>query len=260
MSLKRPSIPAQLARSLFQVRHYRAAIVALRIVRRPISFLMGYAFGAGKYPTTIEIKTPNGVISLDVRSWHDLRTIHEIFCAGDYRVDSCGEVIVDFGSNIGISAAYFLSRNPNSFIYLFEPLPTNVETLKVNMQRQFPGRYALEETAVGLEDGRLEFGWEATGRLGGLGMKTGKYISVDVRKSTDLLAQIIGMHGKIDVLKVDIETMEKEITESISIEQARRIHTIFVECPFEANPLLSTHDMKINGTVSCFVRRTTQAA
>ncbi len=39
-------------------------------------------------------------------------------------------VVVDFGSNIGISALYFLTRNQDIKVYLFEPVPQNILRLK----------------------------------------------------------------------------------------------------------------------------------
>ena len=41
---------------------------------------------------------------------------------------------VDFGSNIGISALYFLTRNPSVQVYLFEPVPSNIERLRENLK------------------------------------------------------------------------------------------------------------------------------
>ena len=255
----RPGIASRLLRSLVHGRHYRSMIVSMGVVRRPLSFWAGYGLGWGEYPATVEVKTPTGTLPLKVNSWHDLRTIHEIFCASDYAAKPSDKVIVDYGSNIGISAAYFLSRNTDSFIYLFEPVPQNLQLLKTNMER-FAGRYSLHEVAVGLEDGQMEFGWEATGRLGGLGQKTGNYMTVEVRKSKDILNSILKIHGEIDILKIDIETLEKEITEDLPKEIAEKIKTLYVEYPFKANPLSATHHMNRFSTLSCFVRKNPERA
>jgi FkbM family methyltransferase len=246
--------PTRVVRALLQPRHYRSALAAVAIVRRPLSFLARYALGLGRYPSTVELKTPIGIVRLVVNSWHDLRTIHEIFCAGDYRAGPADKIIVDYGSNIGVSAAYFLSRSTDSFAYLFEPLPRNLDTLKVNLQ-QFRGRYELEEVAVGLENGRMEFGWEPTGRYGGLGRQTGNYITVDVRRSNDILDRVIAARHRIDILKIDIETLERELTEDISQETAARIGTVVVEYRFDGNALATTHDMTAYGTISRFTRK-----
>ncbi len=44
-------------------------------------------------------------------------------------------VVVDIGSNIGISALYFLTRNPACRCWLYEPVPRNVERLRANLRR-----------------------------------------------------------------------------------------------------------------------------
>jgi len=45
---------------------------------------------------------------------------YEIFCRLDYLAKTDIKVVVDIGSNIGISALYFLSRNKQAKCYLFE--------------------------------------------------------------------------------------------------------------------------------------------
>ena len=246
--------PLKVLHAFMQPRHYHSAAAAVRTVRRPFFFLARYALGIGRYPATIALRTPIGTLSLAVNSWHDLRTIHEIFCAGDYDATASDEVIVDYGSNIGVSAAYFLSRSPDSFVYLFEPLPRNLDTLRANLA-QFAGRYALEDVAVGLEDGKLEFGWEPTGRYGGIGRKTGNYITVDVKSSNSILRRIVEERGRIDILKIDVETLEHELTEGIPPEVAAKIRTVFVEYTFKSNVLHRTHDLTHYGTISRFDRK-----
>lgn len=241
-------------RALFHLRHYRAALAATAIVKQPIRFLTQYALGQGSFPSQVSISTPIGNVALTVNTWHDLRTIHEIFCAEDYASTASDNVIVDYGSNIGISGAYFLSRGPNSFCYLFEPLPFNVKTLRQNLQ-PFDGRYSLTEAAVGLDDGACEFGWEPTGRYGGLTQKTGNYVVVEVQKSQRVLQNIIDKHGQIDILKVDIEGLEQAIVEDIPVQMAQVIRTLHVEHLFSTNPLYQTHHISVSGSVTRFTRK-----
>ncbi len=235
----------------FRPRQYRGAIAAVGICGRPLDFLRRYAAASGNYPTSIPLRTPTGQVSLEVYSWHDARTIHEIFLVEDYRLEAPANVIVDYGSNIGISAAYFLSRHEGSYAYLFEPVPSNIERLRKNL-RPFEGRYHLEDVAVGLEDGRVSFGIEETGRYGGINQKTGKYLSVASRDSNTILAEILARHGKIDVLKIDVETMEQALVEHLTPELASRINLLLVESHFDNNPLAGSHTSTENGTVTRF--------
>lgn len=243
--------------ALSQKRHYLAAYNMLRVYEHPVDAFGRYLFGRGQYPADIRINTPVGPVTLTVYSHHDILTVNEIFCRLDYRASERDRVIVDFGSNVGISATYFLTTAPNSFVYLFEPLPSNIHRLRGNLGR-FETRYALQEIAVGSVDGEVEFGWEETGRYGGVGLKTGRYLSVPCRDSNSILEEIIARQGWIDILKIDIETLEQQVTERIPVEIARKIERIYVEYTFDSNPLDRTHDHRQRGTVAQFVNKEPQ--
>jgi FkbM family methyltransferase len=233
--------------------HYVAAVNMFRVYRKPFEMFRRYLLGQGTYPAVVEVKSPIGELSLNVYSAHDVVTVNEVFCRRDYRAERTDRIFVDFGSNIGISAAYFLSRNSDGFAYLFEPLARNIERLKRNLTR-FEGRYELHEVAVGEQEGQVEFGWEETGRYGGVGKRTGQYVSVPCVDSNDALEQILSKHGRIDVLKIDIEALERQITERIPAKLAANILKLFVEFPFEANPLQYTHSHRRYSSVAQFFR------
>ncbi len=241
-------------KALFERRHYHAALNMARLYERPAEMFRRYLTGRGDYPFTTRVKTPSGRLDLRLYTPHDVLTVNEIFCREDYRADADDKVVVDFGSNIGISAAYFLSRGQNVHAYLFEPLPSNVERLQTNLAR-FTDRYTLEQVAVGPEEGEVEFGWEETGRYGGVGAATGKSISVMCRNSTKVLEEVISAHGQIDVLKVDIETLEEAVIGDIPPSLARHIRKIYVEYDFGENPLAGTHTYAQYGQIAQFFRQ-----
>jgi hypothetical protein len=141
------------AASMFNRCHYIAAGNMLGVYDNPLDGFARYLFSLGKYPTTILVNTSLGKCRLNVYSHHDVLTTNEAFCRHDYPATKVDHVIVDFGSNIGISAAYFLTTSPDCHTYLFEPLASNIEKLKLNL-RPFDGRYTLHEAAVGLAAGR----------------------------------------------------------------------------------------------------------
>lgn len=239
----------------FQRRHYVAFGNILARTRNPVEFLGRYLFRGGEYPTTLEVRTPRAPrLPITIYSSEDVQTINEIFCRADYHVDGSEAVIVDFGSNIGISALYWLNFAPDAFLYLYEPLPMNIERLKKQL-RGSEARYELHEVAVGLSQGEVEFGYEPSGRYGGIGRANMPKISVPCVDSNAELARIVERHGRIDVLKIDIETMEKAVTERIPPELARHIGRLFVEYPFRENPLTATHNMTVDGDISVFTRR-----
>jgi FkbM family methyltransferase len=242
--------------ALFRPQHYIAFRNMLRVYRDPADAFGRYLLGRGQYPADIVVDTPIGPLTLTTYSHHDILTVNEIFCRHDYQAAAGDRVIVDFGSNIGISAAYFLAAAPRSFVYLFEPLPSNIDRLRANLH-PFEGRYSLEEVAVGPADGEVEFGWEETGRYGGVGLRTGKYVSVICRDTNKILKEILQRHGRIDILKVDIETLEQQVTERIPVATAHGIDRIYVEYTFESNPLEQTHSYRQYGSVAQFLNKET---
>jgi FkbM family methyltransferase len=243
----------KVAKALFERRHYHAALKMVRLYDQPVQMFRRYLTEAGDYPFTARVKTPSGLLSLQLFTPHDVLTVNEIFCREDYLADGDDEVVVDFGSNIGISAAYFLSRGPKVHTYLFEPLPANIERLHTNLD-SYRDRYTLEQVAVGPADGEVEFGWEETGRYGGVGAATGQTIVVKSRNSTTVLEEVIANKGRIDVLKVDIEGLEDTVIGDIPETLARQINKIYVEYNFGVNPLASTHALTQYGEIAQFVR------
>lgn len=244
-----------LAKSVLQRRHYTAARNMVRRYRHPAQMFVRYLTGSGTYPGTVEVRTPLSWLELHLYTPHDLLTVNEIFCRDDYYADAADKVIVDFGSNIGISAAYFLTRTPDAFAYLFEPLPSNITKLRTNLAA-FEDRYLLEEVAVGPEDGEVRFGWEETGRYGGVNAEFGNSLTVMCRSSKTVLENVVAKHGRIDILKVDIETLEEAVVNDIPVELARNINKIYVEFVFETNPLAETHTLTHYGDIAQFVRKT----
>lgn len=240
----------RVAEAVLQRRHYIAAINMVRLYDHPVDMFRRYLSRGGEYPHTVRVRTPQSEISLRLYSPDDLLTVNEIFCRDDYHADVSDKVIVDFGSNIGISAAYFLTRNPSAYVYLFEPLPTNVTRLRDNLQ-QFDGRYELQEVAVGLTEGQVEFGWEESGRYGGIDRTTlGNTLTVPCVYSRAVLENVIAKHGRIDILKVDIEGLEPAVIADIPVELARKIKKLYVEERFEANPLPQTHSWVQYGDIA----------
>lgn len=244
---------SKIVKAVFQARYYRAAVNTFFRYERPIDAMRRYLFGAGSYPVSIRIKTPLGWIEPVLYSYHDILTVNEIFCREDYRCPSDSKTIVDFGSNIGISALYFLTGNRHAFTYLFEPLPQNAERLRKNLH-DFESRYEFSPVAVALNDGEAEFGYEETGRYGGLGVAHEKRLRVPCRAANEILEEVVNRHGEIDVLKIDIEALEREILVNIPLQILERIKNIYMEVEpmFEHNPLPLIHTFRRHGNVARF--------
>ena len=242
----------KIADALVRRRNYIAAINMMRLYERPLDTFRRYLTRAGEYPHTIRVQTPLSEVELRLYSHDDLLTVNEIFCRDDYYAEVSDKVIVDFGSNIGFSAAYFLTRTPWAYAYLFEPLPSNIARLHSNLQ-PFNGRYELHEVAVTLSDGEVEFGWEPTGRYGGVNNNhLDNVITVPSVNSLTVLDGVLTKHGHIDVLKIDIEGLEATVVGNIPLEMARKIRKLYVEGIFETNPLPQTHSLVHYGGIAQF--------
>ena len=223
--------------ALFKKSFYLAFINILIYFKSPLKVLIRYVFEVGNYPQQFYVDTPLGVQEITAFSHHDLITLVECFGKLDYRVPKDVSVVVDFGSNIGVSALYFLTRNASVKVYLFEPVPRNLQRLKENL-KGFEKRYVLSECAIGVEGGKLDFACEDTGRYGGL-MKesaehfpqwpTNKVIQVQVLPANYSLGEILKNHQYIDIVKIDVEGYENKILSHLRTDIFLRIGRIYAE-------------------------------
>ncbi|HBW17011.1 MAG TPA: hypothetical protein DEF41_13040 [Desulfovibrio sp.] len=222
--------------------HYRALFNMVLVCCNPFDFFMRYLFKTGLYPCDVKLRCGNSIVHAVAYTWDDILTINEIFFRRDYPSSKNNRVIVDFGSNIGLSALFFAIQSPQSHLFLYEPLPLNTRRLKKHLA-EFIERYTLHEKAVAPRGGIFEFGWEETGRYGGIGIDHGKSIPVIALNAKDELKKVIDEYGKIDILKIDIERLEEDIIASVPISIWRCIDSVYVEYPFSSNPLWQTHVM-----------------
>ena len=199
-----------------------------RRYRHPLDGARRYFTPGGSYPHRCEVRTPLGIVAPTLHSQHDMITVNEVFCREDYRVGDEAEVIVDVGSNIGISALYFLTRSERARAWLYEPVPRNVERLRENLSG-FEGRWRLDEAAVADRDGEETFSIEPTGRYGGLGSGHAESITVRVRHIDGVLREVLEAEGRIDVLKLDTEGVEARTLAAASPELLSRAGVIFAE-------------------------------
>jgi FkbM family methyltransferase len=187
-----------------------------------------YLLGRGSYPYACEISTPEGPIAPTLFSGHDMWTVNEVFCRRDYGDDPDVRTVVDIGSNIGISALYFLTRNPHARIWLHEPVPANVDRLRRNLEGR-ETRYSLTEAAVAPQAGRARFGVEHSGRYGGIGVEAGTTIEAECVGINEVLEEVFASASTIDVLKIDTEGSELGILRAIRPELLGRVRTAYLE-------------------------------
>jgi FkbM family methyltransferase len=206
-------------------------VALARMPRRylhPVDGARRYFTPGGAYPHRFEVRTPLGVVAPELHSQHDMITVNEIFCREDYRVGVEAEVVVDVGSNIGISALYFLTRSPGARVWLYEPVPRNVERLRENLTG-LEDRWRLDQVAVADREGEEVFSVEPTGRYGGLGGEHAESIPVRVRHIDDVLREVLDEEPRIDVLKLDTEGVEARTLAATDPVLLSQLRVIFAE-------------------------------
>ncbi|HEX3976530.1 MAG TPA: FkbM family methyltransferase [Solirubrobacteraceae bacterium] len=224
-----------IARALLEPGQYAAVA---RMARRYPAFadvLKRYLLGGGDYPYACRVRTPLGIVAPVTYTHHDIFTVQEVFGREDYRAGDELRVAVDVGSNIGISALYFLTRNPQARCYLYEPVPRNLERLRDNLAG-YGDRYQVEDVAVASAGGTVAFTVEPFGRYGGIGVPGDEHIEVRCRAIADVLDEVLEREGRIDLLKIDTEGAELDTVRAIRADQLSLIDKICFETSAPYNP------------------------
>jgi len=198
-------------------------------------FIQGYILQVGKYPCYLYLKTPLGIQSIELLNSLDTFTVNEIFCWEIYYINREPKVIVDFGSNIGVSEIYFLTRNDKNIVYGFEPVPQLYQQLEKNTAG-FASRVFNQNFAVDVESGMANMGIEQSGRYGGIGLIQESQITVKT------IAADLAVHKQIDLLKIDIEGVEERVLNSLDVNVLSKIKCIYVESG--ANDKLMPQNLK----------------
>ncbi len=132
-------------------------------------------------------------------------------------------VIIDCGSNIGLSIIYIKKICPDATVIAFEPDERNFELLQKNVNSFQLSNVTLHKSAVWISNEPLQF--SVTGTMGSsitTATETGKTVTVQGFRLKDLLTK------KVDFLKIDIEGAEYEVLKDIA-PQLQFVHNLFIE-------------------------------
>ena len=132
---------------LFEIQNYKAIINFFHVHQKPLVALLNEVFSLGKYPKILYFNSPTGPKNVTLYSENDLSTFNLIFCRKDYLYRKKHTIILDIGSNIGLSSIYWLTRNTKTIVHCYEPSTDNFEKLKKNLQN-FKGRFFIYKKAV----------------------------------------------------------------------------------------------------------------
>lgn len=144
------------------------------------------------------------------RPYEVLHTFEEIFVTEIYKFKSknAAPVIIDCGSNIGISLLYFKSLFPEAKILAFEPDSENFKLLKKNIEQNSLKNIFLFQKAVWINDNGVVF--EEKGSEGSRvadQMESQRGTRVETVRFSTLLQN----EDSIDFLKMDIEGAEYKV-------------------------------------------------
>lgn len=180
--------------------------------------------------STIKIKVPFLKHSLYLRSGtSDISVFNQIFLHGEYenKYRIVPNIIVDCGANIGLSSVFFINEFPNARIIAIEPEKSNFEMLLKNAEKY----QNIECLNYGIWSKSCNLLIENNGS-GNWGFTT-KEVDFDddrVIKSISI-EDILALKDidYIDILKIDIESAEKEVFENISKELLNKVRVIIIE-------------------------------
>ncbi|HEY9506958.1 MAG TPA: FkbM family methyltransferase [Gemmatimonadales bacterium] len=146
----------------------------------------------------------------------------EIFEGGEYEFP-CGTdapVILDCGSHIGLSVAWFKRRFPRARITAFEPDPQNFELLEANVVVNGFGDVELLNVALSSERGTARFYGQFKAEAPMASSHSLKEDWGTQRTKSWILVPTVPLGdyitGPVDYLKLDIEGMELEVLRSIA--------------------------------------------
>ena len=217
-----------IARLLTDRRHYYTASRFLGTYAQPGDAARRYILRKGPYPASVTVRTATGPVKVALNSPDDFATLNQIFCRRDYPAPQDARIVMDLGSNIGLAALYFVKQCKEAFVYCYEPDPKNAEVLRGNLA-PYENRYDLSLVAVSDFNGEASFGLEPTGRYGSLLKEAETTLTVPVIDIRDEVDRILEKHGRIDVLKVDIEGLEEKVLSRLRDDQLARIGEIYAE-------------------------------
>ncbi len=158
----------------------------------------------------------------------DLHVFEKVFVREEYR---CflpeARRIVDLGANVGYAALYFAQRYPEARVIAVEPDPANCALLRRNTARRpsiIPIQAAVWSRRTRLRIANPE---DASWSRRVAEQPDGGVDGVPAITMAEILA--ISGDGPIDILKIDIESAEKELFDDPEAAWLDRVHVIIIE-------------------------------
>ena len=197
---------------------------------------LGYSMLRRGFPSrTVKYRLRDGAQFFARPFTADRIIINELFSTDGYvkMFDiNPGDTVVDLGAHIGVFAVFAARRAPGVRVFCYEPLPESFALLERNIRLNgLRGRVTMVQAAVAATGGSVPLFFFSGVGMGTLSRPRSTMLNHhDVASVT--LADILVNHGlaRINFLKVDIESGEFDVFESLTRECLDRIDRIAMEC------------------------------
>lgn len=216
---------------LLNIDNYLSILAFFKVHQDPFRSIFREVFSLGSYPKEIYFKTPIGKKKVTIYSINDFSTFNLIFCRQDYLISQKDKIILDVGSNIGLSALYWLTRNNKNIVYCYEPSSLNLMRLKQNL-RQFKFRFFSYKEAVSNKNYSSFLNVENSGVYNSLSLKIMKKNGKEackVRNINYCIQKIVSKHKRIDMIKIDNEGEEVRTVSKINKKYWKYINCLNVD-------------------------------
>jgi FkbM family methyltransferase len=157
----------------------------------------------------------------------DISTFNHIFIFEHYKVDlKDPEIIIDGGANTGLFAVYMKNKYPGAKIICIEPDPENFEMLQKNVQ----GYAGIECIRAGIWNKETNLKVYDKYNMGKWAMVV-EEDAVNGKVPAITIQSILERFGieKIDLLKLDIETSERQVFQSEDLQWLLRVKHLVAE-------------------------------
>lgn len=213
---------------LINYKNYFAIINFFKIYPNPISSIINEIFSTGKFPRKITIKNKEKENRIKIYSPNDFSTLNLIFCRKDYHFDKKYKIILDIGSNIGLSGLYWLTKSNKSIVYCYEPSSRNFKRLKENLSI-FKNRVFFYKKAISNRSYQSYLNLDESGVYSSLNKaNTSKFIGKEkctVLSINKCIERILKKHKRLDMIKIDNEGEEIKTLKSI-----KKIYFKYIQC------------------------------
>lgn len=144
----------------------------------------------------------------------------EVFLRQEYFFETTKDdpIILDCGSNIGMSVLFFKYLYPRSHIIAFEPNEYAYRCLEKNVEANRLGNIFLRNAAVSDKDGKIKF-YVDDASPGSLVASTLKQRMPKLEKTVDAVRLSTFIDREIDFVKLDVEGAEWPVLNELCLTQ-----------------------------------------